>query len=278
MVVVFGSINIDFVCRVARFPHVGETVSGSSSSLHPGGKGANQALAAARAGARVHMYGAVGRDVFAGDALALLSCEGIDLSGVARVTTATGCASILVDDKGANCIVVVAGANALADPDSVPDDMLGKRVRCPICSEVFQEPAAAAESPLVSSFKDVKWGAAPPFLPHGAMMAVMAGDPAGTGPVSVRLKLPAGYRIAAHWHPTDEQVTVLSGSLTIGMGDKLNERKGQTLHAGGFGITPAHMNHYAWTKTGTVIQLNLMGPVALTYVNPADDPSKAGAK
>ena len=138
--------------------------------------------------------------------------------------------------------------------------------------------ALAADSPLVASAKAVKWGPAPPFLPKGAGMAVMAGDPAGTGPVSVRLKLPAGYKIAAHWHPTDEQVTVLSGSFAIGMGDKLDKSKGQTLTAGGFGVAPAHMNHYAWTTTGAVIQLNLMGPVALTYVNPADDPSKAPAK
>ena len=138
--------------------------------------------------------------------------------------------------------------------------------------------AVAADSPLVSSSKDVKWGAAPPVLPKGAMMAVMAGDPSAAGPVAVRLKMPAGYKIPAHWHPTDEQVTVLSGTLALGMGDKLDKTKGQTLSAGGFGIAPAHMNHYAWTKTGAVIQINLMGPFVLTYVNPADDPSKAAAK
>ncbi len=138
--------------------------------------------------------------------------------------------------------------------------------------------ALAADAPLIASAKDVKWGPAPPFLPKGASMAVMAGDPAGTGPVSLRLKLPAGYQIPAHWHPTDEQVTVLSGSLAIGMGDKLDQTKGHTLNAGGFGIAAAHMNHYAWTTKGAVIQLNLMGPVALTYVNPADDPSKAAAR
>ena len=138
--------------------------------------------------------------------------------------------------------------------------------------------ALAADSPLIAGAKDVKWGPAPPFLPKGAHMAVMAGDPAGTGPVSVRLKVPAGYKIPAHWHPTDEQVTVLSGSLAIGMGDKLDQSKGTTLVAGGFGVAPAHMNHYAWSTKGAVIQLNLMGPVALTYVNPADDPSKAATK
>jgi uncharacterized RmlC-like cupin family protein len=138
--------------------------------------------------------------------------------------------------------------------------------------------AVAADSPIVSSPKEVKWGPAPPILPKGAMMAVMAGDPGAAGLVSVRLKMPAGYKIPAHWHPTDEQVTVLSGTLAIGMGDKLDETKGVTLRAGGFGVAPAHMNHYAWTKTGAVIQINLMGPFALTYVNAADDPTKAAAK
>jgi quercetin dioxygenase-like cupin family protein len=138
--------------------------------------------------------------------------------------------------------------------------------------------AVAADSPIVSSTKDVKWGPAPPILPKGAVMAVMAGDPGAAGLVAVRLKMPAGYKIPAHWHPTDEQVTVLSGTLALGMGDKLDETKGVTLRAGGFGVAPAHMNHYAWTKTGAVIQINLMGPFALTYVNPADDPTKAAAK
>lgn len=138
--------------------------------------------------------------------------------------------------------------------------------------------AVAADSPIVSSSKDVKWGPAPPILPKGVMMAVMAGDPGAAGLVAVRLKMPAGYKIPAHWHPTDEQVTVLSGSLGIGMGDKLDETKGETLQAGGFGVAPAHMNHHAWTKTGAVIQVNLIGPFALTYVNPADDPTKAAAK
>lgn len=144
---------------------------------------------------------------------------------------------------------------------------------------IWTGPAAvAADSPLVSSSKDVKWGPAPPILPKGAMMAVMAGNPGAPGLVAVRIKMPAGYKIPAHWHPTDEQVTVLSGSLGIGMGDKLDEAKGETLRAGGFGVAPAHMNHYAWTKTGAVIQINLMGPFALTYVNPADDPTKAAEK
>ncbi|MBU6510291.1 MAG: cupin domain-containing protein, partial [Gammaproteobacteria bacterium] len=70
--------------------------------------------------------------------------------------------------------------------------------------------------------EEIQWGPAPPVLPAGAKLAVLAGDPAGTGPVALRLKMPAGYRIPPHWHPTDERVTVISGTLGIGMGDKLD--------------------------------------------------------
>jgi hypothetical protein len=135
--------------------------------------------------------------------------------------------------------------------------------------------ATAADAPIVNSAKDVKWGPAPPMVPKGAMLAVMSGDPASTGPVAVRLKLPAGYAIPAHWHPTDEQITVLSGSISIGMGDVLDKKKGTKLSAGGFGVAPAKMHHYAWTTTGGTIQLNLMGPLEVNYVDPANDPRKA---
>jgi ribokinase len=124
MVVVFGSINLDLVTRVARFPAPGETLAAESFAMYPGGKGANQALAAARAGAVVQLFGAVGRDAFADPALELLAAGGVDLGGVARVAGATGCATILVDAHGANCIAVASGANALADPGTMPDAAL----------------------------------------------------------------------------------------------------------------------------------------------------------
>jgi ribokinase len=124
MVVVFGSINLDLVTRVTRFPAPGETLAAESFATYPGGKGANQALAAARAGSTVRLYGAVGRDAFADPALDLLRAGGVDLSGVARVAERTGCATILVDAHGENCIVVAGGANARADPEAVPDAAL----------------------------------------------------------------------------------------------------------------------------------------------------------
>jgi ribokinase len=124
MVVVFGSINLDLVCRVAKFPAPGETISGSSFATFPGGKGANQALAASRAGASVRLFGAVGNDTFAPAATAMLVAGGVDIGGVAKIDMPTGCATILVDDRGENCIVVVAGANAMADSRIVPDAAL----------------------------------------------------------------------------------------------------------------------------------------------------------
>jgi ribokinase len=124
MVIVFGSINLDLVTRVARFPAPGETVGAESFATYPGGKGANQALAAARAGAAVRLYGAVGTDAFADAALALLAAGGVDLDGVTRAAAPTGCATILVDAHGENCIAVASGANAHADPEAVPDSVL----------------------------------------------------------------------------------------------------------------------------------------------------------
>ncbi|MGH8712408.1 MAG: PfkB family carbohydrate kinase [Casimicrobiaceae bacterium] len=124
MVVVFGSINLDRVTRVERLPAPGETLIGRSFARHPGGKGANQALAAARAGATVRLYGAVGRDAAADTALALLRAGNVDLDGVQMLDAPTGCATVLVDDGGENAIVVVPGANALVDAGMVPDAAL----------------------------------------------------------------------------------------------------------------------------------------------------------
>lgn len=124
MVVVFGSINLDLVTRTPRLPSPGETLIGRSFASYPGGKGANQALAAARAGAAVRLYGAVGRDAAADSALELLRAGKVDVSGVRTVDAPTGCATILVDDAGENAIVVVAGANERVDPDAIPDAVL----------------------------------------------------------------------------------------------------------------------------------------------------------
>ncbi|MFQ3623648.1 MAG: PfkB family carbohydrate kinase, partial [Acetobacteraceae bacterium] len=120
-VLVFGSINLDLVFAVPRLPAAGETVLGPTLRLEPGGKGANQAVAAARDGATVALAGAVGRDPFAAPALAGLRAAGVDLSRVTALEAATGCAAIAVDPAGRNQILVAAGANLAARAAQVAD-------------------------------------------------------------------------------------------------------------------------------------------------------------
>jgi ribokinase len=125
MIVVIGSINLDMITVVDRLPGSGETVRGSGFSTAPGGKGANQALAAARAGAQVRLVGAVGKDEFASAALACLKDGQVDLAGVAEIHASTGIAAILVDGAGENMIAVAPGAN-----DSVlPGDLAKARLQ-----------------------------------------------------------------------------------------------------------------------------------------------------
>src|SRR5262249_16295801 len=136
-------------------------------------------------------------------------------------------------------------------------------------------PAPAAqpmEMKPVNSMSDVKWGPAPPALPPGAQMAVLVGDPSQKGFVSLRAKMPAGYTSGPHWHPTDEHVTVLSGTMMFGEGDKADPKTARKLQAGGYFIAATNMHHYAIAKTAAVIQVDLMGPFEITYINPDDDP------
>jgi quercetin dioxygenase-like cupin family protein len=133
----------------------------------------------------------------------------------------------------------------------------------------------AADMPTITSATEVKWGPAPPALPPGSQMAVMAGNPAAKGFVSLRAKVPAGYTIRPHFHPTDEHVTVLSGSMAFGMGDTVDAKTEKTVTRGGYFIAQANMHHYAVAKSAAVIQVDLEGPFDITYVNPADDPRTA---
>lgn len=119
-VIVFGSINVDLVAEVARLPGPGETIKTDSYVALPGGKGANQALAAARNGAATDMVGAVGSDGQAPTALAQLRFDGVGLAGVAEVEGASGLAMIAVDAGGENQIIVVSGANATAEAGQLP--------------------------------------------------------------------------------------------------------------------------------------------------------------
>ena len=140
MIVVCGSINLDLVARVPRFARPGETLAGEGFATHPGGKGANQAVAAARAGSAVKLVGAVGRDAFADPALDLVRAAGIDVSRVRSLPLATGIALIAVTAGGENAIVVVAGANGEVAAADVPDEWLDASTVVVLQNEI---PAAA---------------------------------------------------------------------------------------------------------------------------------------
>lgn len=125
---------------------------------------------------------------------------------------------------------------------------------------------------VMENLSTAKWGPAPPMLPPGAQIAVLAGDPTKAAPYTVRLKFPANYDIPAHSHPEDENVSVVSGELFMGMGAKLDRRAGLGLRVGGFALMPAHANHFAFTRSETTIVLYGQGPVDFKYVDSADDP------
>jgi hypothetical protein len=121
----------------------------------------------------------------------------------------------------------------------------------------------------------IQYGPAPSFLAMGAQLAVLEGNPmAATGDYTIRLKLPAGYRIAPHWHPKRENVTVISGTFKVGMGDSFEESSMMSFPAGSFAFLDPEMHHYAMAKGEVVVQIHGMSPVQFNYVNPDDDPSR----
>jgi hypothetical protein len=123
------------------------------------------------------------------------------------------------------------------------------------------------------SQNDLKWSDVP-SLPPGAKIAVIEGPMSEPVPFTVRLKFPANYQIPAHWHPAVERVTVLTGTIHMGIGDKLDKQKTTPLSAGSIGIMQPKTNHFVWTQEEVIVQLNGTGPWGVTYVNPADDPRK----
>jgi quercetin dioxygenase-like cupin family protein len=142
--------------------------------------------------------------------------------------------------------------------------------------------AALAQAPTSGSGHvmlrpaEVNWVDAPPILPKGAKLAVIEGVLANPGPFTFRLQLPAGYKVAPHWHPAIEHVTVISGTLNFGMGEKFDAKQMKPLPAGSFVAIPPQTPHFVSVKgaKGAVVQVHGVGPWGLTYVNPADDPSK----
>jgi len=138
---------------------------------------------------------------------------------------------------------------------------------------VLHAQAAPAEKPAA-----LKWGPAPAVFPRGAMMAVVSGDPSKAALFTVELAMPSGYKIAPHFHPTDEGVEVKKGTLLVGMGDRFDASKAKAMKAGDKGSLPAKAHHFAAAQGATFITVTAMGPFGMTYVNPADDPQKAAAK
>jgi ribokinase len=178
MIVVFGSINLDLIGNVERLPGAGETVAGSSFATAPGGKGANQALAAARAGAAVRMVGAVGHDGFAAEALTLMSEGGVDLAAVRVAATATGVALILVDRAGENVIAVLPGANfTLSEADAAglgfdAADVLMLQLEVPVAAaERAARRARAAGARVVLNFAPFRADGLA-LLPHATHLVV----------------------------------------------------------------------------------------------------------
>ncbi|MCD6061289.1 MAG: cupin domain protein [Moraxellaceae bacterium] len=124
----------------------------------------------------------------------------------------------------------------------------------------------------------LEWKDGPPSLPKGVKVATLAGDPFQPGPFVIRLKMPANYTIPPHWHSKVENVTVISGTLHLGMGDKVDAKRAHVLKQGGFHAIETQTHHYAISKTGAVVQLHGEGPFDITYVNPADNPDPAAKK
>ena len=121
----------------------------------------------------------------------------------------------------------------------------------------------------------IQYGTAPSFVPPGAQLAVLEGNPLGSsGDYTVRLKMPDGYKIAPHWHSRRENVTVISGTFKVGMGDRFEESSMLSFPAGSFAYLDPDMHHYAMASSEVVVQIHGMSPVQFNYINADDDPSR----
>ena len=153
---------------------------------------------------------------------------------------------------------------------------------CPVYGSVLAALAlgspgiAHAQSHVIVSPGAVKWGPASPKLPQGAQFATLAGDPSRPDvPYVFRAKLPDGYRVPPHWHPVDENVTVISGVFMLGFGERFDAAATRALTAGSYVMLPRRVPHYNVMKGETILQFHGIGPYDIQYVDPADDPSKA---
>jgi hypothetical protein len=152
-------------------------------------------------------------------------------------------------------IAVVLSANALAQQ--------------PRGTSGAMKPAAVMVLP-----SEARWSPAPPSLPAGAEITVLEGDPTQSGPFTLQLRVPDGYKVAPHWHPTDERLTLVKGTLMMGMGDKWMDDDMKEMTPGAFVLLPNHSPHYVQAKGEAILQVQATGPFDLTYINASDDPRK----
>jgi ketosteroid isomerase-like protein/quercetin dioxygenase-like cupin family protein len=133
-------------------------------------------------------------------------------------------------------------------------------------------PAASLPHAIVDG-RTLSWSTSSPAgMPPGARSAVMAGDPEKPGPVTVRVQFPAGYQLPPHRHPDDEHLTVLSGTIAVGLGETFDASALKDVPAGGYVVLPATQWHYVVSRTPATVQTSGMGPLGVSYANPADDP------
>jgi hypothetical protein len=142
---------------------------------------------------------------------------------------------------------------------------------------VLASTSLAAQTTATATTKPdtLHWGPAPAVFPAGAQMAVVSGDPSKSGVFRVQLKMPDGYRIPPHFHPTDENVDVKHGTLMVGMGDVFDASKAKPMNVGEHGTIPARGHHFASARGDVLVEITSAGPFAMTYVNPADTPPAA---
>jgi quercetin dioxygenase-like cupin family protein len=138
-------------------------------------------------------------------------------------------------------------------------------------------PTAAASTHVALNPDDVPWQPFPPGGP-GAQMAVLSGDLDKPAPFVIRIKMPAGAHVAPHWHPTDEHITVIEGPVGFGMGKKFDRVAGREWPTGSYLLMPKGEPHFAWNRSQSIVQVNGVGPWAVVYVDPADDPRNPAFK
>lgn len=129
-----------------------------------------------------------------------------------------------------------------------------------------KDKAPGASEPTILATSEMRWQEGPPSLRAGAQMVVLDGDPGKKGSFTVRLRMPAGYTIPAHTHPAAERVTVISGAVYLGIGEKFDESAGRELKAGDYAVLPAGVAHFAWSPSEAVLQIDSEGPFQRTFV------------